>query len=201
MRLEWDSNETRMKPKWDPNETLMRLAWNLNETCMKPEWDQNETWVTCLNETWMRLVWVSNETQLGHEWDSHETQMRRRWVLDETLMRLTHVRPEWDSDETTMKRLNKYSVWKTGKFTLTKKIFREIIALATSLVKALFSSVFSRNFCHKHVRFNFCDFHTVQKTYLSKSMTNAWNCSSSSASWAMMILSLLRQFMMLDQTT
>jgi len=42
------------------------------------------------------------------------------------------------------------------KFTLTKKIFRQINSLACSLVK-----LFSRNFWQKSVRVNFRNFHTV----------------------------------------
>ena len=44
------------------------------------------------------------------------------------------------------------------KFTLTKKIFRQINYLVISLVKMLLS----RNFCQKSVRVNFLKYHTVK---------------------------------------
>ena len=47
---------------------------------------------------------------------------------------------------------------KNDKFTLIAKIFREIKSLITSLVKTLLP----RNFRHKSVRVNFCNFYTVQ---------------------------------------
>ena len=49
------------------------------------------------------------------------------------------------------------TVWKNEKFTLTEKIFRQINYLVILLVKTLFS----RNFCQKSVRVNFCKFHSV----------------------------------------
>ena len=48
--------------------------------------------------------------------------------------------------------------WKIDKFTITDKIFREIIQpFLTSLVKTLLRPIF----CQIHVRVNFHDFHTV----------------------------------------
>ena len=54
-------------------------------------------------------------------------------------------------------RCVQHTVWKDEKFSLTKKIFRQINSLLISLVKALLS----RNFCQKCVRLNCSDFHTV----------------------------------------
>ena len=48
------------------------------------------------------------------------------------------------------------TVWKNEK-TLTQNFFRQINYLVILLVKSLFS----RNFCQKRVRVNFCNFHTV----------------------------------------
>ena len=60
-------------------------------------------------------------------------------------------------------------MWKNEKFTLTKKIFRQINYFAISLVNALLS----RNFCQKSVRVNFCNFHTVylQPSFILKKLT------------------------------
>ena len=52
------------------------------------------------------------------------------------------------------------TVWKNEKFSLTKKIFRQINSLVISLVKLLLS----QNFCQKCVRVNFRNFHTVYST-------------------------------------
>ena len=48
------------------------------------------------------------------------------------------------------------TVWKNEKFSLTKKIFRQINSLVIYLVKLLLS----RNFCQKCVRLNFRHFNT-----------------------------------------
>ena len=50
-----------------------------------------------------------------------------------------------------------HSVWKNKKFSLTKKIFRQINSLVISLLKTLLSQIF----CQKSVRENFRNFHTV----------------------------------------
>jgi len=52
------------------------------------------------------------------------------------------------------------TVWKNEKFSLAKKIFRQINSLVTYLVKALLS----RNFCQKCVRDNSRNVHTVCST-------------------------------------
>ena len=52
------------------------------------------------------------------------------------------------------------TVWKNKKFPLTKKVFREINSLVTSIDKTLLS----RNFCQKSVRENYNNFHTVYLT-------------------------------------
>ena len=49
------------------------------------------------------------------------------------------------------------TVWKNEKFSLTKKILRQINSLVTYLVKP----ILSRNFCQKCVRENSRNFHTV----------------------------------------
>ena len=49
------------------------------------------------------------------------------------------------------------TVWKNKKFSLTKKIFRQINSLVTYLVKLLLSRIF----CQKCVRENSHNFHTV----------------------------------------
>ena len=49
------------------------------------------------------------------------------------------------------------TLWKNEKFTLTKIFFRQINSLVIHLVNALFS----RNFCLKRVRVNFCNCHTT----------------------------------------
>ena len=51
------------------------------------------------------------------------------------------------------------TVWKNEKFTLTQNFSRQINYLVILLVKSLFS----RNFCQKRVRVNFCNFNTVRK--------------------------------------
>ena len=50
------------------------------------------------------------------------------------------------------------TLWKNQKFTLTKKIFRQINYLVISIVNTLVS----RNFCQNRVRVNFHNFHTVR---------------------------------------
>ena len=50
-----------------------------------------------------------------------------------------------------------HTVWKNKKFSLTKEKFRQINSLVIYLVKRLFS----RNFCQKYLRENFCNFHTL----------------------------------------
>ena len=47
-----------------------------------------------------------------------------------------------------------FTVWKNAKFSLTEKLFRQILYVAKVLL--------SRNFCQKGVRVNFRDFHTLQ---------------------------------------
>ena len=58
-----------------------------------------------------------------------------------------------------------FTVWKNEKFSLTKKIFRQInsLVLVTYLVKPLLS----RNFCQKCMRVNFRNFHTVKVRFCS----------------------------------
>ena len=51
------------------------------------------------------------------------------------------------------------TVWKNEKFSLTKKIFRQINSLVISLVKTLLS----RNFCQKCMRLNRSNFQTVRR--------------------------------------
>ena len=53
------------------------------------------------------------------------------------------------------------TVWKNEKFTLTKKISRQISYLVILLLK----SIISRNFCQKRVRVNFRNFHTVSSQH------------------------------------
>jgi len=55
-------------------------------------------------------------------------------------------------------------LWKNEKFTVTKKIFRQINSVVFSLVK----TVLSRNFCQKSVTVNFRNFHTVLLSLLAK---------------------------------
>ena len=50
------------------------------------------------------------------------------------------------------------ALWKNEKFSITKKLFCEINSLVIYFVKLLLS----RNFCHKSVRENFHNFHTVE---------------------------------------
>ena len=65
------------------------------------------------------------------------------------------------------------------KFSLTKKIFRQINSLVNYLVKTLLS----RNFCQKCMRENFRNFHTVQCLTSSQPILLNKNLFSKGFTW------------------
>ena len=83
------------------------------------------------------------------------------------------------------------TLWKNEKITLTKIIFRQINSLVIYSVNVLLS----RNFCQKHMRLNFRNFHTVQCGHILRFWNLWWTKINRKRSWCSRLKKAEREFL------